>query len=54
MLNDGRKVTYTGKAQIDPDNVPRVVEVIVTKPEPLPEGMSWGNLKETAGDQKHD
>jgi hypothetical protein len=38
---DGRRLTYTGRAHIDPADVPRVVDVLVGVPRPLPEGCSW-------------
>lgn len=41
VLSDGRRVHYTGRAQIDHINPPRVVEVLVSISEPLPSGMTW-------------
>jgi hypothetical protein len=44
VLSDGRRVTYTGKPQIDHINPPRVVEIIASRSAPLPEGMTWDRL----------
>lgn len=47
VLSDGRRVSYTGLAQIDHINPPRVVEVIVSRSEPLSEGMTWDMMPAT-------
>lgn len=44
VLSDGRRVSYTGRPQIDHLFPPRVVEVIVSISQPLPEGMTWDVL----------
>lgn len=41
---DGTKATYTGLAQIDTDSPPRVVDITVSKPTPLPAGMTWDTM----------
>lgn len=42
-LADGREVSYTGRAQIiaDAANPPRVVDIMVSEPKPLPAGVAW-------------
>ncbi len=44
VFGDGRRVSYTGKPQIDQVNPPKVVEVIVSTSRPLPDGMTWDTL----------
>lgn len=46
VLGDGRRVSYTGKPQIDHINPPKVVEVIVSTSRPLPDGMTWDVMPE--------
>ena len=41
-LADGRKVTFSGPAQIFEDGAV-IIEAGVTKPAPLPPGCSWEN-----------
>ena len=38
---DGRRLTYTGRVQFDPDDPPKVVDIIAGVPRPLPEGCAW-------------
>jgi len=42
VLADGRKVVYSGPANIDPSYPPKVVEILISRPRPLPDGMTWG------------
>lgn len=45
-LTDGRRVKYTGRAQIDPDDGDaRVVGIEITRPVPLPDGCKWDDIK---------
>lgn len=46
LLSDGRSVTYTGRLQIDPDNLPTVTEVSISRGIDLPSGMYWSGLPE--------
>lgn len=41
-LGDGRKCSYTGRAQMDAFS--RIVSVEVTPPRTLPSGMSWDTI----------
>ena len=45
VLSDGRRVTYTGRAQIGVDESVKVVDIIVSVPKPLPSGMTWDQLE---------
>lgn len=45
VLADGRRVTYSGRVQLDPLPLPRVVEIIVSRPVPLPAGAAWETLE---------
>ena len=44
-LSDGSEATFIGRAQIDTDNPPRVVDVVVSTPQLLPAGMTWDVMK---------
>ena len=46
VLSDGRRVSYTGKSQIDHINPPKVVDVIISISRPLPAGMTWETMPE--------
>lgn len=44
VTSDGRRLTYTGRSQMDQINPPRIVEVIASTSKPLPAGMVWDTL----------
>jgi hypothetical protein len=44
ILTDGRRVSYTGRCQIDHINPPKVTEVLVSRGDYLPEGMTWDSM----------
>jgi len=53
VLDDGRRVSYTGRAQIDGDKPLRILEVTFSPAKPLPEGMTWDIMPEpTEGKDK--
>jgi hypothetical protein len=39
--SDGKKYAYHGEVQIDPEFPPKVVDIAVSQPKPLPPGASW-------------
>ena len=41
LTDDGRRLTFTGRATIDPDDPPRVVGIEAGVPRPLPAGVTW-------------
>lgn len=44
MLGNGDKVYYTGPAQMDPKNLPQVVEIQISHTGKLPPGATWDYL----------
>ncbi len=49
ILADGRRASYTGAAQMDPNNPPKVVGVEVSIPRPLPDGVEFSDLASIVG-----
>lgn len=46
VLEDGRRCTYTGTAQIPPTMAGiKVVDILVSEPQPMPPGCSWHTMK---------
>lgn len=43
-LDDGRRVTYSGRAQVDPEEAVKVVGVAISRPRPLPEGCRFEDV----------
>ncbi len=41
VLSDGRRLTYTGRAQIVPGDKAQVVDIVVGTPAELPAGTFW-------------
>lgn len=46
VLSDGRRLHYTGRAQIDAANPPQVTEILFSEGRPLPKGMSFDVISE--------
>jgi hypothetical protein len=44
VLADGTRLTYSGKAQVEPGKDYPVVEIVFSRPRPLPAGMTWERL----------
>ncbi len=49
VLTDGRRLRYTGRAQIEPTDDIKVVHIYISEPRPLPLGMSFETLSKLEG-----
>ncbi len=52
VTDDGQRLHYTGKVQIDPERPIRVVDVWVSQPQDMPAGCSWGEDWPVSGGKK--
>lgn len=46
VLSDGRRLTYTGPAQIEDDGSAKVVEIRLSVPQRLPMDLAWQQMEE--------
>lgn len=48
VFSDGRRCSYTGRAQMDTESFAtsrtKIVDIHVSMPQPLPNGMTWENM----------
>ncbi len=54
VLADGRRCTYTGRVQLDPvlEPEPKLVEILLSRPLPLPAGCSFDTLPPPAQEKQ--
>lgn len=54
VMADGRKLEFTGKVQLDTEKEEdrKVVDILITKPAPLPNGAKWGTVHSTTEENK--
>ena len=44
VTDSGERLVFHGRAQIDPDNPPKIHEIIATRWRQLPDGCKWEEL----------
>ena len=47
VTTDGRRLVFSGRDQIDPDNAPQIVKIEVTHPMRMPDGCKFEAVSET-------
>ena len=48
--DDGSRLLYTGPAQVFPNDERKVVNIKITEPRPLPDGMKFESMSSVIGE----